>query len=80
MAPATLGAVISGGQLNDAMLIGLMVDVHDHLKHLRTAVEVFNRTDGERVFFARDLVRSMKRARGAPGRRARWHSLEARSR
>lgn len=38
------------------MLLGLFADVHDHLDHLRRAVEVFNAANCETVLFAGDLV------------------------
>ena len=38
------------------MLVGLFADVHDHLDHLRCAVELFNASGCETVLFAGDLV------------------------
>lgn len=38
------------------MQLGLFADVHDHLDHLRRAVEVFNERACETVLFAGDLV------------------------
>jgi putative phosphoesterase len=38
------------------MLIGVFADVHDHLDHLRLAVERFNASGCELVLFAGDLV------------------------
>jgi hypothetical protein len=38
------------------MLLGLFADVHDHLDHLRRAVEVFNAAGCDAVLFAGDLV------------------------
>lgn len=38
------------------MRLGLFADVHDHLDHLRRAVEVFNAAACETVLFAGDLV------------------------
>lgn len=38
------------------MLLGIFADSHDHLDHLRRAVEVFNAAGCERVLFAGDLV------------------------
>lgn len=40
------------------MRIGLFADSHDHLDHIRAAVEVFNRHQCELVIFAGDLVSS----------------------
>lgn len=40
------------------MRIGLFADSHDHLDHLRAAVEVFNNQTCELVLFAGDLVSS----------------------
>ncbi len=40
------------------MRIGLFADSHDHLDHIRTAVEVFNREACDLVVFAGDLVSS----------------------
>ncbi|MBI1348833.1 YfcE family phosphodiesterase [bacterium] len=40
------------------MLLGLFADAHDHLDHIRTAVEVFNAHQCELVIFAGDLVSS----------------------
>jgi len=39
-----------------AMQLGLFADVHDHLDHLRRAVETFNAAGCEAVLFAGDLV------------------------
>lgn len=38
------------------MRLGLFADVHDHLDHLRLAVEFFNQAGCETVLFAGDLV------------------------
>jgi putative phosphoesterase len=38
------------------MLLGIFADSHDHLEHLRRAVEVFNAAQCEQVLFAGDLV------------------------
>jgi putative phosphoesterase len=38
------------------MLLGIFADSHDHLDHLRRAVEVFNDARVEHVLFAGDLV------------------------
>jgi putative phosphoesterase len=38
------------------MLLGIFADSHDHLDHLRRAVEVFNAARCETVLFAGDLV------------------------
>ena len=38
------------------MRIGIFADVHDHLAHLRLAVEQFNKERVELVLFAGDLV------------------------
>ena len=40
------------------MLIGIFADSHDHLDHIRRAVEVFNDAGCELVVFAGDLVSS----------------------
>lgn len=40
------------------MRIGIFADAHDHLDHIRAAVEVFNREACELVLFAGDLVSS----------------------
>jgi len=40
------------------MKIGIFADSHDHLDHLRRAVEVFNEAQCELVVFAGDLVSS----------------------
>ena len=40
------------------MRIGLFADAHDHLDHIRKAVEVFNGRNCELVLFAGDLVSS----------------------
>jgi len=40
------------------MLIGIFADSHDHLDHIRRAVDVFNRAGCELVVFAGDLVSS----------------------
>lgn len=40
------------------MRIGLFADAHDHLDHIRRAVEVFNERGCELVVFAGDLVSS----------------------
>ena len=40
------------------MLIGIFADSHDHLDHIRKAVEVFNNAGCELVVFAGDLVSS----------------------
>lgn len=40
------------------MLLGLFADAHDHLDHIRAAVEVFNAQQCELVIFAGDLVSS----------------------
>ncbi|WP_373651770.1 metallophosphoesterase [Schlesneria sp. DSM 10557] len=40
------------------MLIGIFADSHDHLDHIRRAVEVFNEADCQLVVFAGDLVSS----------------------
>lgn len=40
------------------MRIGIFADAHDHLEHLRAAVEVFNRAQCDLVIFAGDLVSS----------------------
>ena len=40
------------------MLIGIFADSHDHLDHIRKAVEVFNEAGCELVVFAGDLVSS----------------------
>ena len=40
------------------MLLGIFADSHDHLDHLRRAVEVFNTAQCEQVLFAGDLVLS----------------------
>ncbi len=40
------------------MLIGIFADSHDHLDHIRRAVEVFNQAHCELVVFAGDLVSS----------------------
>lgn len=40
------------------MRIGVFADSHDHLDHLRAAVDVFNREACEHVVFAGDLVSS----------------------
>ncbi len=40
------------------MLIGIFADSHDHLDHIRRAVEVFNEAGCELVVFAGDLVSS----------------------
>uniref|UniRef100_A0A7C4QGZ3 Phosphoesterase n=1 Tax=Schlesneria paludicola TaxID=360056 RepID=A0A7C4QGZ3_9PLAN len=40
------------------MRIGIFADAHDHLDHLRAAVNVFNRARCELVVFAGDLVSS----------------------
>lgn len=40
------------------MRIGVFADSHDHLDHIRTAVDVFNRESCELVIFAGDLVSS----------------------
>lgn len=40
------------------MRIGIFADSHDHLDHIRAAVEVFNREACELVVFAGDLVSS----------------------
>jgi uncharacterized protein len=40
------------------MLIGIFADSHDHLDHIRLAVDVFNRAGCELVVFAGDLVSS----------------------
>ena len=40
------------------MRIGVFADSHDHLDHIRAAVEVFNREECELVVFAGDLVSS----------------------
>jgi putative phosphoesterase len=41
------------------MRIGIFADVHDHLDHLRLAVERFNAEQVELVLFAGDLVSTM---------------------
>lgn len=41
---------------NAGMLLGIFADSHDHLDHLRKAVEVFNAAGCEHVLFAGDLV------------------------
>lgn len=38
------------------MQIGIFADTHDHLDHIRLAVDVFNAAQCERVLFAGDLV------------------------
>ncbi|MEZ6058389.1 MAG: metallophosphoesterase [Planctomycetaceae bacterium] len=38
------------------MKLGIFADVHDHLDHLRTAVEFFNREQCAHILFAGDLV------------------------
>ncbi|MBX3436434.1 MAG: YfcE family phosphodiesterase [Planctomycetaceae bacterium] len=38
------------------MLVGILADTHDHLDHMRTAVEVFNQHGCEVVLFAGDFV------------------------
>jgi putative phosphoesterase len=38
------------------MLLGIFADVHDHLNHLRLAIERFNAAACEAVLFAGDLV------------------------
>jgi putative phosphoesterase len=40
------------------MLIGIFADSHDHLDHIRKAVEIFNESGCELVVFAGDLVSS----------------------
>jgi uncharacterized protein len=40
------------------MLIGIFADSHDHLDHIRRAVQVFNAAQCELVVFAGDLVSS----------------------
>ena len=40
------------------MRIGIFADSHDHLDHIRAAVEVFNRAQCDLVVFAGDLVSS----------------------
>ena len=40
------------------MLIGIFADSHDHLDHIRRAVEIFNDAGCELVVFAGDLVSS----------------------
>lgn len=40
------------------MRIGVFADSHDHLDHIRAAVEIFNREACELVVFAGDLVSS----------------------
>ena len=40
------------------MLIGIFADSHDHLDHIRRAVDVFNQNHCELVVFAGDLVSS----------------------
>lgn len=40
------------------MLIGIFADSHDHLDHIRLAVDVFNQAGCELVVFAGDLVSS----------------------
>ena len=40
------------------MLIGIFADSHDHLDHIRLAVEVFNQAECDLVVFAGDLVSS----------------------
>jgi len=40
------------------MLIGIFADSHDHLDHIRRAVDVFNDSGCELVVFAGDLVSS----------------------
>lgn len=40
------------------MLIGIFADSHDHLEHIRRAVELFNAAGCELVVFAGDLVSS----------------------
>ena len=40
------------------MRIGIFADSHDHLDHIRQAVEVFNQAHCELVVFAGDLVSS----------------------
>ena len=40
------------------MLIGIFADSHDHLEHIRRAVDVFNDSGCELVVFAGDLVSS----------------------
>lgn len=38
------------------MLVGIFADSHDHLDHLRAAVETFNQAGCEQILFAGDLV------------------------
>ncbi len=58
MRSATPLAVHTRRDFPKTMLIGIFADSHDHLDHIRRAVEVFNDAGCELVVFAGDLVSS----------------------